>query len=70
MTAPLTRRDLDHRGCQMPGCTESHEGGIYLHARCHTNAPVETFYQHGVLTFRCKRCSELVAEIAVAESPP
>ena len=66
---PLTRRDLDHMGCSTPGCTEKHESGITVRARCHLNAPVEAWYRDGLLTFRCKKCSALVVTIAVADGP-
>lgn len=68
---PLTRKELDHLECGNPNCTTKHESGdgLAFHSRCHPGAAVETWYQNGVLTLRCKRCSFLVAHIQVAAGP-
>lgn len=66
MTAPLTRADLDHLGCDGPACTHDHSQGLAIHGGCHPSAPVECWYRAGVLAFHCKRCAKLVVEIAVA----
>lgn len=63
---PLTRAQLDHMRCGSPGCTETHDGGLAIHAACHPSSPVACWYQAGVLAFRCKRCQTLVVEIKVA----
>jgi hypothetical protein len=67
---PLTRRQLDSAGCQVPGCDHrAHPGGLALHPRCHINAGTWVWYDAGVLTIRCKKCEALVCKIAVAENP-
>lgn len=48
--------------CGMPGC----EGSIFIHPRCHPDAPVEVSYFDGVFKVACARCSQEICSIAVA----
>ena len=62
---PLTREYLDEAICSTPGCDEEH-GPLYLHSRCHPEAPTWTLYEDGVLRVECAECREEVAIIRVA----
>lgn len=64
------REDLDQLGCGVPDCGHSHHDGIYLHARCHIEAPTWACYREGVLTLTCSRCGRHVDAVAVAPRPP
>ena len=65
--APLNRSQLDGQKCSVPGCTHEDHRLLYLHGRCHPGAGNEVAYDmvQGAIIIRCKRCKELVAEIAV-----
>lgn len=64
---PLTCEALDAAGCDNPGCRHDHTV-IYLHALCHPSAGSRVSYdkRSGMARVECRRCSDLVAEIAVA----
>jgi hypothetical protein len=64
------KEDLDQLGCGVPGCEHSHHDGIYLHARCHLDAPTWASYREGVLTLTCSRCGRHVDAVAIAARPP
>jgi hypothetical protein len=67
----LTRKDLDARVCNEPGCGHtSHTGSMGVTGRCHKGAPVRVKYRAGDLTVTCDVCGELVVRIAVAEGLP
>lgn len=70
MMKPLSRADLDHMRCKVPGCTTEHAGGepIFLHGRCHIGAGNEIEYVDGLLHIRCRLCKQYVGLIKVAES--
>lgn len=64
---PLTCVELDASGCEAPDCGHDHSV-IFLNPRCHPAAGVEASYfkVSKRLRIACKRCKNLVAEIAVA----
>jgi len=64
---PLTRLNLDFIRCMALNCSTPHPHPLLLHAVCHPRARLEVDYFAGVLTFRCARCQDMVAQIAVAE---
>lgn len=63
----LTRVELDKGGCETPGCRHDHTV-LYLHGRCHQSAGQRVSYDKrtGNVRVVCRRCDELVVEIAVA----
>lgn len=65
----LTRQELDKLKCGNPECTAPNCKTLYLHSRCHPEAPLDVKYTEGVLTFNCIECEALVVEIAVAPGP-
>jgi hypothetical protein len=66
---PLTRFELDSQRCMAMNCRTPHPHELVLHAVCHPTSPLEVAYFRGVLTFRCARCLDVVAKIAVAGGP-
>lgn len=69
MTA-LTQKDMASAGCGMPDCNHDHSI-LYLHGRCHMGTGNEVAYEKatGILTVRCNKCKQFVAEILVAARP-
>lgn len=69
----ITQKDLDkfaEAGCQQPGCTEKHDGTIFLRGRCHSNnrgVDVSYTYGTGVLEISCIACKQVVAVVKVAK---
>lgn len=63
----LTQEQLDNMQCAIPGCSKDH-GPLYLHGRCHIEAPTEVVYFNGELMIACAECQSPIARIAVAES--
>lgn len=66
----LTREELDQGGCGTPGCTHDHTV-LFLYGRCHPSAGGRVSYDKrtGSLRVVCRRCEDLIAEVAVAKSP-
>jgi hypothetical protein len=48
--------------CGVPGC----EDPLYMHSKCHPEAPTWARYFDGVLTIECSVCRKVIAEFAVA----
>lgn len=67
MSKLLYRQDMDRLQCGVPGCTDQHEGPVFLHAKCHMGAGTRVSYRFGILDVRCRKCESLVAQVAVAE---
>lgn len=65
----ITCEELNQGGCGSPGCTHDHTV-LYLHARCHPSAGGRVSYDKrtGNIRIVCRRCEDLIAEIAVARS--
>ena len=65
----LTREQLDQSGCGTPGCGHDHTV-LYLHGRCHPSAGSRVSYDKrtGNISVVCRRCSEPIAVIAVADN--
>ena len=65
MTAPLTRFNLDFVRCMAINCTTPHPHPLHMRPVCHPHAYLDVEYYAGVLTFRCSRCLDMVAQVAV-----
>lgn len=66
---PLTRKELDKKACDVPGCKEDHEGTeFYVHGRCHPHAALQAMYSKktGLLTISCASCEAPIVEFKVA----
>jgi hypothetical protein len=68
MRAPLTQAVLKDAQCDTPGCDHSDHSRLWLHAQCHPRAGLAVVYDRatGVVTVECRKCTKLVAELAVA----
>jgi hypothetical protein len=59
--------DLDGVQCNVEGCDHaSHDGEIFLHSRCHPQAPTWSSYRAGVMTVSCAVCGRHICAVAVA----
>lgn len=68
----LTKIQLDliaAGGCATPGCKHEDHGTLYLHQRCHPEAPIEVSYtiRTGIIRVACFACKRPIADIKVAE---
>lgn len=68
----LTKLDLDMmaaKGCQEPSCKGGHEEIIFIHGRCHLDAPLEVSYKRGdgFLVVACLKCHKPITRVKVAE---
>jgi len=61
----MYKTDLDemkcHGGCPTP------EDPLYLHAKCHPEAPTWTAYYNGFLKIICSKCKKEIIVIAIAK---
>jgi hypothetical protein len=70
---PLSKTDLEvmtARGCQMPGCKDSHCGKeMFFHSHCHPSAGtwVNWSNERHTLQVLCRACRAPMCEILVAE---
>jgi hypothetical protein len=65
----LTQKDMNRGRCAVEGCDHSgHDQTLFLHGKCHPQAPVEASYSKttGTITIRCYRCHALITEVKVA----
>lgn len=68
---PMNVAALEHmveHGCAVPGCDhKSHDGVLWIHARCHPKEALGASYTRGsgVLQIYCMACKALVCEISV-----
>ncbi len=54
------------RTCGQPGCTHNHDGGdepIYLHGRCHLDAPTFTKLIGDVAIVECAECRREIVRL-------
>jgi len=64
----VTRRQLDEATCSAPGCDHTaHDDGLWLHAACHPDQPVQAFYLDGVIEMQCAICGRMVVRVEVAD---
>ena len=69
---PLTREELDVRGCDNPNCSSLHDHTVlFFHGGCHPSAGTRVSYnkRSGNITISCIKCKDRIAEIAVAPGP-
>ena len=61
---PLYKEDMKDLRCTCghPGC----EDPLYLHPKCHIEAPTWAKYFDGILTIECIECEQIIAEFAIA----
>lgn len=60
-------KNIFPRGCMTPGCSCS-EGPMFLHAKCHIEAPIQTFYHEGFLYVCCGDCGAPIAKFPIGYS--
>jgi len=51
--------------CSRPGCNCT--GPLYIHGRCHPDAPTWAIVDHGVLTIECAECKKLITKFKLAK---
>ena len=69
MIKVLSRKDLDKLNCMDP--TYDHKDpdkeGIFIHSKCHIEAPPWAHYLEGVLIFTYSVCQKETVRIAIQE---
>jgi len=66
----LYREDFERETCAVPGCDcTAHDTEMYIHARCHPDAPTWTIYSDGALRVVCVECERPICEVSVAHAP-
>jgi hypothetical protein len=65
------KEDMDVWRCTVPNCEHRDHSIMWIHARCHPEAPVQVCYvkERGVLRVECLKCKRLIVEVAVAPQP-
>lgn len=66
----LDANELDDMTCTAPGCGCG--GALYVHSRCHPNAPTWARYMRGsaVLELMCCECATVITSVALTVSGP
>ncbi len=56
--------DLKQSKCDNPECT-SCDNEIFFAAKCHPHTGMIAYFNKGKVTFRCKKCKQLIIKIAI-----
>ena len=73
MTAPLRQEQLNAMGCGNPICIHGDHTILYFHSECHPGRQTVDVYWSAaawVVTFRCAKCADLIARVALADGEP
>lgn len=69
VTQPLTRQQLDQRGCANPQCAHGDHPVLFFSGACHPTAASSLFWSQTsqTITLRCARCALFVASVTLAD---